>query len=78
MEPWENPDDLQMLSTFLNGDTWDKIVNDAIYQNDPDSVELMEDIMLRMSSAEFFLELGEHNRHDREIKQLVEITQAFL
>lgn len=78
MEPWENPDDLQMLSSFLNGKVWDKIVNDAIYQDDPDSVELMEDVMLRMSSAEYFLKIGEINRHDREVKQLVELTRAFL
>lgn len=78
MEPWENPDDLQILSSFLNGDTWNQIVNDAIFDEDTDSIELMDDIMLRMSSAEFFLKLGETNRHDLEVKQLVEITQAFL
>lgn len=78
MEPWESPDELQMLSSFLNGDTWDQIVNDAIFDQDPDSIELMNNIMLRMSSAEFFLERKEINRHNNEVKQLVELTQAFL
>lgn len=78
MDQWQNPDDLEALSSFLNGDVWDQIMNEAIYNQDPDSMELMDDILLRMSSAEFFLKHGEMNRHNNEVKQLVELTQAFL
>lgn len=78
MSEWKKSDDLESLSSFLNGDVWDQIMNEAIFNQDIDSIELMDDILLRMSSAEFFLKQGELNRHDNEVKQLVELTQAFL
>ena len=78
MNEWDNPDDLETLSSFLNGDAWDQIMNEAIFNQDLDSIELMDDILLRMSSAEFFLKRGELNRHNNEVTQLVELTRAFL
>lgn len=69
---------LTTISEFLNSEVWEKIVDEAVYDKDPDSIELMEDIMLRMSSAEFFLNMEEHSRHEREVEQLATISKEIL
>jgi hypothetical protein len=74
----ENNDDLEVISTFLNSDIWDTIVNDAIYTEDPDSVEAMEDILLRMKSAEYFISVGAIRRHEMEVQQLAAMANNFI
>jgi hypothetical protein len=74
----ENKEDLQIISEFLNSDTWDTIVNDAVYTEDPDSVDLMEDILLRMKSAEYFLSVGAITRHEMEVQQLASMANNFI
>lgn len=74
----ESKDDLSIISTFLNSDMWDTIVNDAVYTEDPDSIDTMEDILLRMKSAEFFLNIGDVSRHEREVQQLAAMAKEFI
>lgn len=58
---------------FFNSQCWDDIMSQAIEQENTDSKYVMDQLVLRLNSAEFFLKKDIKNRFDKEMQELTNI-----
>lgn len=58
---------------FFNSQCWDNIMSQAIEQDNTDSKYVMDQLVLRLNSAEFFLKQDMNPRFEKEMQELTNI-----
>jgi hypothetical protein len=68
---------MEIIDAFFQGEGWKGVCKWAEKDCD-DSLELMQEILLRINSLVFFKELEDDNRTSREIIELSELIKPYL
>ena len=68
---------MEIIDAFFQGEGWKGVCEWAEKDCD-DSLELMQEILLRINSLVFFKELEDDNRTSREIIELSELIKPYL
>ena len=68
---------MEIIDIFFQGDGWKGLCEWAEKDCD-DSLELMQNILLRINSLVFFKETDNDMRASREIKELASIIKPFI
>ena len=75
MEHYDDRDTQERLNVFLSGDTWKGICDAA--EDCEDSLELMEELSLRVSSLVFYLERNITNKAIIEEQELIQLINTY-
>ena len=65
------------ITAFFDSDTWESIISTAIDDQEKNSIWLMDQLVLRLNSAEFFLRTNNHNRFRKEMYELEQIINVI-
>ena len=65
------------VTAFFDSDMWESIMSTAIDDQEKDSIWLMDQLVIRLNSAEFFLSINNHNRFHKEMYELEQIINVL-